>query len=128
MHHPRDTVTATRTATGTGTATALATAVATRTGVADADTLLVRVGAGDRDAFAALYDATSVLAFHLARCLDPHDAEALLRASYLEVWRTASRFDPARMRAVPWILGVVRACARSANPTSPESLHGVAVA
>lgn len=77
------------------------------------DALLVRVGTGDPDAFAGVYDATSAVAFQLAKCLDPADAEELLRVSYLEVWRTSSRFDPNRMRAVPWILGVVRACARS---------------
>lgn len=95
---------------------------------AGADTLLLCTGAGDSGAFAKLYDATSVVAFHLARCLDPDDAEELLRISYLEVWRTATSFDPSRGRAVPWILAVVGACARSTRSTPPDPQPGVAVA
>lgn len=72
---------------------------------------LSRVGAGDEESFAALYDAASGTAFLLARCLSPHGAEALLHDSFVEVWRRAPRFDPSRERALTWVLAVVRECA-----------------
>ena len=62
------------------------------------DELLARVGAGDRQAFAALYDATAPRVFGLVRRLvvDPAQAEEVTQDVYLEIWQTAPRFDPAR--------------------------------
>lgn len=70
--------------------------------------LLVRAGTGDRDAFAGVYDATCASVHRLALCVvgRPETAEEATRRTYLEVWRSACRFDPSRERALSWVLTV----------------------
>ena len=67
---------------------------------------LTRVGEGDRQAFAALYDATSARLFGLVRRLlvDPAQAEEVTQEVYLEIWQTASRYKPERGSAISWML------------------------
>lgn len=69
------------------------------------DELLARVGSGDREAFAALYDASASRVFGLVRRLvvDPAQAEEVTQDVYLEIWQTAPRFDPARGSALAWM-------------------------
>ena len=71
--------------------------------------LLRRSSRGDQAAFAELYDATSRRAYGLAVRVvrDPAQAEEVTQEAYLEVWRTASRFDPARGSALSWLLTIV---------------------
>jgi len=71
--------------------------------------LLRRSGRGDEAAFARLYDATAARAYGLAVRVvrDPAQAEEVAQEAFLEIWRTASRFDPARGSAVSWILTLV---------------------
>jgi RNA polymerase sigma-70 factor, ECF subfamily len=73
-------------------------------GAALAD-LLTAVGAGDRTAFATLFDRTSPMVYGTAlRVLrDPAQSEEVTQEAYLEVWRTAARFDPGRGSAVAWV-------------------------
>ncbi len=68
--------------------------------------LLVATAAGDRDAFSALYDATSARVFGLVRRLlvDSAQAEEVTQDVFLEAWQTAARFDPERGAAIPWLL------------------------
>ncbi len=74
--------------------------------VLDLDDLLVRTARGDEQAFAALYDALGPSVFGLAKRLvrNPARAEEISQEVFLQVWRTASRFDPDRGRAKTWIL------------------------
>lgn len=71
--------------------------------------LLNRSARGDRAAFAALYDATSRRAYGLAVRVvrDRAQAEEVTQEAYLDVWRTASRYDPARGSALSWVLTIV---------------------
>jgi RNA polymerase sigma-70 factor (ECF subfamily) len=71
--------------------------------------LLRRSGRGDEAAFAELYDATAARAYGLAVRVvrDPAQAEEVAQEAFLEIWRTASRFDPERGSAVSWILTLV---------------------
>jgi RNA polymerase sigma-70 factor (ECF subfamily) len=82
-----------------------------RAGAAEPDLagLLKRSGRGDEAAFAQLYDATCARAYGLALRVvrDPSQAEEVTQEAFLEVWRTAGRFDPARGSAVSWILTLV---------------------
>ncbi len=57
--------------------------------------LLRRSGRGDEAAFALLYDATAARVFGLAVRVvrDPAQAEEVTQESFLEIWRTAGRFD-----------------------------------
>nr|WP_306442239.1 ECF RNA polymerase sigma factor SigK [Nocardioides agariphilus] len=71
--------------------------------------LMRRSARGDEAAFASLYDATSARAYGLAVRVvrDPAQAQEVTQEAYLEVWRTASRFDAAKGSAVSWLLTIV---------------------
>ena len=75
----------------------------------DLGELLRRSGRGDEAAFAQLYDATASRAFGLAVRVvrDPSQAEEVAQEAFLEIWRTASRFDPDKGSAVSWVLTMV---------------------
>jgi RNA polymerase sigma-70 factor, ECF subfamily len=72
------------------------------------DQLLARVARGDEAAFAALYDELAPRVFGLARRIlrDPAQAEEVAQEALVEVWRTASRYDPARGSATSWALTI----------------------
>lgn len=68
---------------------------------------LLRASAlGDETAFAAVYDATAArvhgLVLRVVR--DPAQSEEVTQETYLELWRTAARFDPAKGSALSWLL------------------------
>jgi RNA polymerase sigma-70 factor (ECF subfamily) len=68
--------------------------------------LFRRCARGDEQAFAAVYDATAgrVHGLVLRVVRDPAQAEEVTQETFLEAWRTASRFDPDRGSAVSWLL------------------------
>ena len=68
--------------------------------------LLAQVAAGDKAAFARLYDATSARLFGLARRLlvDAAQAEEVTQEVYLEIWQTATRYEVTRGSAMSWML------------------------
>lgn len=70
------------------------------------ETLLSRAAAGDQEAFASLYDAVAPRVHGLARRVvrDAAVAEEVTQEVFLQVWREASRFDPARGSALAWLL------------------------
>lgn len=74
----------------------------------DLAALLRRSARGDEAAFAELYDATSarVHGLLLRVVRDPAQAEEVTQEAFLEIWRTASRFDPSRGSAVAWMLTI----------------------
>ncbi len=71
--------------------------------------LLRLASRGDQEAFAQLYDATSTRVFGLAVRIvrDRAQAEEVAQEAFLEIWRTASRFDPAKGSAYAWMLTIV---------------------
>ena len=70
--------------------------------------LLQRVREGEQEAFAGLYDRTAARVFGMVRRVvhDPQLAEDVTQEVFVEVWRTAARFDPARGSAISWLLTV----------------------
>jgi RNA polymerase sigma-70 factor (ECF subfamily) len=70
--------------------------------------LLRRSGRGDEAAFAALYDAASSRVFGLAVRVvrDPAQAEEVTQEAFLEIWRTASRYDAGRGSPLSWLLTI----------------------
>src|SRR6476620_3861803 len=67
---------------------------------------MARVANGDADAFAELYDRTSarVHGMVLRVLRDPGYAEETTQEVFLQAWRTASNFDPARGSALSWLM------------------------
>jgi RNA polymerase sigma-70 factor (ECF subfamily) len=74
----------------------------------DLAALIGRVARGDEAAFAALYDRTSAAVFGLVRRVvrDPAQSEEVTQEVLLEIWRTASRFDPRQGSATTWLMTV----------------------
>jgi len=70
--------------------------------------LLRRSARGDQVAFAELYDATQARVFGLAVRVvrDPAQAEEVTQEAFLEVWRTASRFDADKGSALSWLMTI----------------------
>ncbi len=77
--------------------------------VPDLGELLKLSGLGDEGAFAQLYDATSSRVFGLALRVvrDSAQAEEVVQEGFLEIWRTASRFDPRKGSAISWLFTIV---------------------
>ena len=75
---------------------------------ADLVELLRRSSRGDEAAFARLYDATAarVHGLTLRVVRDPAQAEEVTQEAFLEVWRTAARFDPGRGSPLGWVLTI----------------------
>lgn len=71
---------------------------------------LVRVGSGDREAFAFVYRQTSAKLFGVCLRIFPERAEAedALQDAYLTIWNRAARFQPGRASPVSWLVTVTR--------------------
>lgn len=72
--------------------------------------LMGRVARQDRDAFRALYDATSAHLLGVAFSVLHHreHAEEVLQECYLNVWHAASRYNPETARPMTWLISIVR--------------------
>lgn len=68
--------------------------------------LLQRVATGDKRAFADLYDLIAPRMLGLVRHVlrDHAQSEEVVQEVLLEVWQTATRFDPNKGKAVTWML------------------------
>jgi RNA polymerase sigma-70 factor (ECF subfamily) len=99
----------------------------------EVDALLQRVARADSAAFAAIYDLTKARVYGLVtRVLrDPGYSEETTQEIYLEVWRTAAQYDPAKGSGLAWLLtmahrrAIDRVRAEQAGSTR-ESRYGAA--
>ncbi len=68
--------------------------------------LLAKIATGDHSAFGELYDqfAPRVLGLVRRLLIDHAQSEEVAQEVFLEIWQSASRFDPARGGAATWIL------------------------
>lgn len=74
------------------------------------NTLIVRVAAGDRDAFAEFYDrwAGRLFALIVRILVDRAQSEEVLQEVFLEIWRSAASFSPERGSARAWAVTMAR--------------------
>lgn len=72
--------------------------------------LMQRVQRGDDSAFASLYDELSGVVFGtIKRVLrDPAMSEEVSQEVFVELWRTAERFDPERASVSTWVITLAR--------------------
>lgn len=68
--------------------------------------LLLRVARGDETAFGELYDRVAGKVYGVVRRVlrDPARSEEVTQEVLVEIWRTATRFDPDRGSASTWML------------------------
>ncbi len=68
--------------------------------------LMVLVARGDHRAFELVYEALAGPVYGVVRQVlrDPAQSEEIAQEVLLEVWRTASRFDPAKGSVTAWIM------------------------
>jgi RNA polymerase sigma-70 factor, ECF subfamily len=100
----------------------------------DLAALLALVARGDQGAFATVYDRSAAQVFGLV-CLvvrDPAQSEEVTQEVMLEVWRTASRFDPHRGSALAWLMTMAHRRAvdrvRSGQAAAERELRAAAAA
>jgi RNA polymerase sigma-70 factor (ECF subfamily) len=76
----------------------------------DLETLLDQVAAGDRQAFASIYAATSSKLFGIVLRIigDRALAEDILQEAYVKIWRNASSYERSSGRPVTWLVAVAR--------------------
>jgi len=72
------------------------------------DALLVQVAHGDQAAYESVYDQMAGPVYGLVRRVlrDAAQSEEVAQEVLLEVWRTASRFDPSRGGAATWVMTI----------------------
>jgi RNA polymerase sigma-70 factor (ECF subfamily) len=73
---------------------------------ASLEDLLTAVASGDRGAFAELYDRTAprVLGLIKRLLIDHSQSEEVAQEVFLEIWQTATRYQPTKGAAVTWML------------------------
>jgi len=76
----------------------------------DLVTLMADVQQGDERAFAELYDALSGLVFGTVKRVlrDQAMSEEVTQEVFVELWRTAARFDPERASISTWAVTLAR--------------------
>jgi RNA polymerase sigma-70 factor (ECF subfamily) len=88
------------------------------------EAMLALVARGDRAAFDRLYDRFADAVFGLVRKVlrDPAQSEEVTQEVLVDLWRTASSFDPARGSAATWVMTIAHRRAvdrvRSAHASS----------
>jgi len=76
----------------------------------DLVSLMQRVQRGDDAAFAALYDGLAGVVFGTVKRVlrDPAMSEEVTQEVFVELWRTAARFDPERASVSTWAITIAR--------------------
>lgn len=76
----------------------------------DLVSLMQLVQRGDEAAFAALYDELAAAVFGTVKRVlrDPAMSEEVTQEVFIELWRTAARFDPERASVTTWAITMAR--------------------
>jgi RNA polymerase sigma-70 factor (ECF subfamily) len=70
------------------------------------ETLLTRTARGDQQAFSELYDRTAARVLGLVKrvLVDHAQSEEVTQEVFLEIWKTAAKFETGRGSAMSWML------------------------
>lgn len=84
---------------------------ASNAGPAPLEHLVMQVARGDEEAFEALFRRVAGPVLGVVRRVlrDPAQSEEVAQEVMVEVWRTATRFDPSRGSATTWIMTMAHA-------------------
>ena len=76
----------------------------------DLQSLMSHVVLGDERAFAGIYDALSAPVYGTVKRVlrDPAMSEEVTQEVFVELWRTAARFDPTRASVSTWAVTIAR--------------------
>jgi RNA polymerase sigma-70 factor (ECF subfamily) len=79
--------------------------------------LIQRIATGDERALNGLYDLTVARVYGLARAVtgSSEDAEEVSCETFVQAWREAARFDPARGSTLGWLMSICRSRALDAR-------------
>ncbi|MER6156216.1 RNA polymerase sigma factor [Streptomyces sp. NPDC001868] len=85
--------------------------------MSDPERVRERIRAGDREAFAEVYDAYARAVYNHAYRLtgDWSTAEEVMADTFLDAWRTRERLEPDGGSLKPWLLGMATNKARNAG-------------
>lgn len=92
--------------------------------VQDIENLISRMSLGDREAFSALYDATSakLLGVCLRVLSERASAEEAMQDTFIKVWKNADRYASNGLSPMTWLITIARNTAidrlRAQKPTS----------
>lgn len=102
---------------------ALLAAKNTRNSGTELESLLERVGEGDRPAFRQLYDLAAGRMLAAARRIlgDRELAEDAVQDAFMRIWRSAAKFDPSRGVALAWMGKIVRNAAFDRLPKERDT-------
>lgn len=91
--------------------------------------LLRQTTAGDRTAFATLYERTSAKLYGAVRriCGSEEAAREALQESYVSIWKSASAFDPAIASPIAWMTRIARNKAIDVRRRQAERISSSAV-
>lgn len=84
--------------------------------------MIARSAQGDREAFAALYDATSPLLHAICRAIlkDNPRAEKALEDSYVKIWHEAGRQEASGQVPMIWLITIARDVALARLDTADD--------
>ncbi|HET9895845.1 MAG TPA: ECF RNA polymerase sigma factor SigK [Streptosporangiaceae bacterium] len=89
------------------------------------DDLLTAVALGDERAYESVYDQASAWVLGTVRKVlrDPAQAEEVMQEVLLEIWRTASRFDPRQGSGASWVMTMAHR--RAVDRVRSERSHSI---
>lgn len=89
------------------------------------DSLLVRVGDGDREAFAAFYGEVSRTVFGMSVCSGhgPALSAQVTLDVFLQAWQQAGTYDPKAQSAWTWVRAIALDVITGQSTTSGARLH-----
>ena len=81
--------------------------------------LILQCALQNKSALKQLYKAHSIKVYHIAlyRLKNKKLAEKVVRETFIEIWRIANQFNPAKERPIKWMTKITRRTAKHTQKT-----------